>query len=87
MSPILTELHSLVDRVHSRHAQTPVGKTIDYSDLVDGAAQRIHTLLDSAETEWSKQGRTEEQRYAVRNFMTGAADALWLPKSGEKPRE
>ncbi len=32
---------------------------------------RARDLLEEAEKEWASQGRTEEQKWAVRNFMTG----------------
>ena len=35
-------------------------------------------VLEQAEKEWAIQGRTEEQQWAVRNFLTGAAKHLTL---------
>lgn len=32
----------------------------------------VESLINEAETKWASQGRTDEQKWAVRNFITGS---------------
>ena len=41
-------------------------------DAMNNTPKTVESLINEAETKWASQGRTDEQKWAVRNFITGS---------------
>ena len=39
---------------------------------MNNTPKTVESLINEAETKWASQGRTDEQKWAVRNFITGS---------------